>query len=294
MKKYIMHTFNDKDIPPIFINPDTGEVLDGTDIVVYAQTNSRRVASRDYFDLTNTSKKMSSARGYGEFVQLIYSPESPLFPNVKPSDITRLLFLSTYMDYDNFMVLGNKPIDNVDFSLLLNVSIEEGRAFFTRMIECNIFRESSDGVQISKDYFCKGRLNNRKQSSMRIYTNGVRSLYNGVNSRAHKSLSYLFRLIPYVNKQYNIVCRHPLEGDVRVMRSMSAGDCCDLFHYGRSHASKMRNYLLSPRFTYGDHPMAAASQVTLNGIKGSAIIVNPRIYYGGTKWNEVESLGGFT
>ena len=54
---------------------------------------------------------------------------------------------------------------------------------------------------------------NTDDETIRVYIECVRSLYYNCNSAGKKKLSYLFKMIPWINKKYNVLCTEINETD---------------------------------------------------------------------------------
>lgn len=137
----------------------------------------------------------------------------------------------------------------------------------------------------------KGELPKKVMKSkdiIRLAVNGVRALYENVDSvRAHKNLSYLFKIIPFVNKEWNIVCKNPKEREREFIDYMTISEFCEVIGYSKSNARKLINTLSS--ITFNRQP--ALIYVTMDfNINKSKITMNPNLYWAGTNWNNVQYL----
>ena len=55
----------------------------------------------------------------------------------------------------------------------------------------------------------------------------------------HTNLGYIFKLIPYVNCEYNIICHNPLEKDLDLIEPMTVGEFCEAIGYDKTNASRL-------------------------------------------------------
>ena len=306
MKKYLkMNIGNEK----CYLNPNTGEVMDFEGKVVYVQTEEERTKTRDYFDQLKEREKQAKIinekyKDFGNFIWSVYNINQQMFPNINASDITRLMFLSTYVNYDGYLAFKNKTkLDKDKMFELLNISEREFRNFYNSMLENNILYIQDEKYYISNKLFGKGKLNmtaiakfsEDEKFITRLYIDGVRDLYSKSTPRSHKTLSYLFQIIPYVNRQYNIICFNPLEEELDKIEGMSLGQFCETIGYSSHNSGQLFKYLFEPQFMINGKETTAMRYVVDKGLDKStySMFINPRVYYAGNKWSEVEVLGKF-
>lgn len=256
-------------------------------------------------------KKLSrEKRGdVGKYVWAIYQLMAYPFVDseVSPSNVTRLMFLSTFTNYFGELVFDNgRPIKREHLPGVLNISASASDTFFREVVRAGYISDGGDGIlMINQEVFKKGAINNKKIATMagdgqfltRVYIDGVRSLYAKVSTpRQHKTLSYIFQILPFVNREHNIVCFNPLEGEVESIQRMTLGDFCDIIGQDRSHADRVAKTLFQTKFQVGDKEQYAIRYVIDSTFKkaGYSIFINPNVYYAGSRWSSVEILKAFT
>ena len=229
--------------------------------------------------------KKESEDSQGEFVWLLFNYCKELFPDISKQSITRLFYVATFVEYN-----GNRLTNDNGCSFLnkrqlkqkLNLPDKVFQAFWKEMTNRNILGENDDKqVIINVSFFKRGSLDKRcKKDFTRIYCNCIRYIYeNTPNIRDHSRLSYIFNIIPFVNRKTNIVCYNPEEMETKKIKPMSVGDFCNIINYDKSQASRLFKDLA--KFTVkGKHLMCFVSIRNFE-ISGMFIIINPEIYYGG-------------
>lgn len=304
MKKYIEQKSHETG-EVFIIDPNTGEVMDFSQRTIYIQTEEQRAESKKYFDSLSKKQEMNYLyKDYGRFLWSFYNISQSLFPNLKGSYITRLMFLATYINYDGFLSDNkNVPLTKNQIKTLLGVSEREFHYFYKCLLEEHIIIEHNDKCYINKDIFQRGELSpvdlavlaKDEKYVTRIYIKAVRSLYNKATIKSHKTLSYLFQVIPYVNRDYNIVCSNPLETNKDKINKLTLGEFADLINYDRSHISRLCNQLFDPTFEVNGKELSAMRYVVDKSLAKNtySMFINPRVYYAGSKWSEVEILGKF-
>ncbi len=311
MKQFIQTKLTDGSI--MLVNPNTGEVLDTSSQIVYVYTEEERKKRKEYFNKLNekelVKKQISEAyEKYGNFIWYVYELTTKIFPSLKASYITRLIFLVTYMGYDGMLRKSpNSPMKKRDLIYCLNISEREYYNFMKCMSENQIIKEGlgehEEYFYVNNEIFAKGSVTGESIVSFakrntfitRLYIDGIRRLYSNATVRSHKTLSYLFRLIPFINREYNVVCFNPLETDKRKIQPMSLSQMAECLGYEHSNASRLYKILKEITFIVDDVKVPAMRYVTseIGNYDEYSVFINPKLYYAGDKWNEVEILGEF-
>jgi len=241
-------------------------------------------------------RKRKTQNDYGAFTWFLYNRAEDIFPNLKQSNITRIMFIATYLNYDGYLSHDNKKaniINKKNMNELLKLSTKEFYRFYNEMIEQKIFIEQDDSIYLNKKIFKKGEINNLSTDYTRICVKGVRTLYEQVKPKQHKILAYIFKLLPYINYQYNIVCKNPLESEQELIKPFTFTEICELFGIDKSHSNRFKNDLL--KFGINKNPLIGL--VTINNFKLNKlmeyIFINPNVYYSGNNYKAVEILGCF-
>lgn len=242
-------------------------------------------------------------QSYGDFAWTVYDTAKILMPELKPATLARLMLLVTYMDYDNVLVHDNGVRLNLDdIRGILRVSDRMMYNIINELKSVGIVN-FKDIITVNPVVFYRGTQNRTEQSMLyrdgkmiaRLYRDGVRALYNSAKNGSAKKLSYIFRIMPFVNREYNIVCHNPLEKDLNKIQPIPLGELAEIIGYGRSNASKLQSLLLDPVFETDSGETRAVHYVSGDelGIENHCLFINPKVYYGGNRHNEVSILGRF-
>jgi len=305
LKRYIQENTNDN---PYYIDPKTGELFQSNSNVVYIQTQEERLRAKQNYNNKRIKEQQSSIlhekyKKYGTFIWNIYNLTQQTELPLKASNITRIMFLSTYINYNGtLMFTQRESMNKKDMQKILKLSNGEFCYFYNEMIKNKIFIIKDDKYYLNYNLFKKGSISKSKIMNLiqqdkyitRLYVDGVRTLYNKSTSRSHKTLSYLFQIMPYVNRQYNIVCKNPLEDNLDDIQCMSLGEFCDVINYNKHNVRQLRRMLFDPKFEFKNKITSAIRLVSDDSnTLHDKIFINPCIYYAGDKWEEVEVLGKF-
>ena len=203
-----------KNLSILVRNDDTGEIFE-TDERMSAQgsfTICEPSTEEQKKHQENLRNQKSLSKELGGFVKVLYYNNEVLFDEqlgLSKSTITRLMMLSTYLDFNNVLVkelpkrrqTADKTHEPMERRDIQNVLILEKTAFtvFMKEVEaCGILIKCDDCYKLSSDVFYKGEMS-RDVCFTKMYVETVRELYRSVvltgGVRAHSTLSFVFQLI---------------------------------------------------------------------------------------------------
>lgn len=272
------------------IDAETGEYIPN---VTISTDDDRRnykkyLESKETYELNNL-KIHDSYKKYGSFVWLLYNAGQVLELGVQPEELTKLIYISTYMDYNNrLMSSDGKSMSKSQMKKLLNVSDDTFSRFYSSLTKSELLHESKDKcLYLDTDVFQRGKIENIDSNRTRLYVKSIRSLYKQAKISEHRLLSYLFQAIPFVNVNYNILCFNPVETDLDKVKPMQVKDFCLLVGYSQNNDRRLKTKLKGlrlkklPVFSFVDNA------------DGLFCYINPNVYYAGNQWERVEILGKF-
>lgn len=273
----------------------TGEFMDVSNPVVELQEGDYVVHKKqsDFYQKLKEQTKIQ--KDYGPFTFLIYSPTEDLQLKIQPANLTRLIYLSTFLSFEGWLITDiGQSIDKELCKEILGILDDTFLNFWNEMIQSNIFKYDNKRIYINKNIFTKGDLPKNKTAT-RLNCQTVRYLYEHCqNIRCHKNLSYIFKIIPWVNREWNIVCWNPEEKERGFIQYMTLGDFADKVGYSRKNARRLAELLKKVTFRkskeYRDKK--AFLYVVDKGLKADEwlIVMNPLVYYGG---NNYQNIKGF-
>lgn len=243
---------------------------------------------------------------YGNFVWGKYQVSQPYVEQLSGATITRLMLLATYMDYDGALVgdnYGGKGnardyLKTKDIQKLLRLQDKTFARFWSELQDNQLISEINDKIYLSQEMFARGRVNKKALSVMadkdyyitRLYSNAIRDIYTKSKTTTHTALSYIFRMIPFVNRKYNVLCFNPLEEDFSKIKYMTVGDFCDQVGYDRGNATRLFHELYKPTFVTEKGEQAAVRYVSGKNLRKESfyIFVSPRVYYAKTEYDRCQ------
>ncbi|MGN0394923.1 MAG: hypothetical protein ACI4EF_06135 [Coprococcus sp.] len=117
-----------------------------------------------------------------------------------------------------------------------------------------------------------------------------------VGSRVYtpESLGYIFKMLPYINLEYNVLCKNPLEQNLENIEFMSLAEFCHAIDYDISQLSRLLKIYKSLTFEVKTKQERFCAFVYDGLDRGSArIFINPHILYNGSSYSQVKVLGKF-
>lgn len=292
------------------IDSITGECKDVTD-EMFVETLSQRKQRKEYFEKSQKDyfDKLVMNDQYiqnGHFVWYIYQTNMNCFEGINPSYITKLIYLCTFTDYQGYLSFYNqRHITKDNIKDVLKLNDKSCYSFLKTVIDKNILiPEIIDGEQryrVNSDMFFKGQITNeifsklvvKDKSITRIYFNSIRNLYERTPVKSHKQLGYIYKLIPYINKEYNVVCYNPEETEWDKVKIMPLEDICKLIGYSPRNKSILIKELLKVTFEENNNTFGVIRYLIFNdnGLQAQTFI-NPRICYAGKNKENVTVLRG--
>ena len=273
------------------IDPETGEVDE------HARIITKEMDEAIARDKARNKVIEIEFEKYGRFYWLFYDIQEALF-NGKIDGITatRLMYLATYLSYkDNTLIYDNKqPVLTGQLPGLLKLGRTACYNFLKKFEDSGLINVRPDKtIVVSKEYFARGKLSKRqiydKRYIMRIYINTIRYLYDNSEDRYKNNLSYLYTILPWVNRNFNIVSKNPLEKELDKIEPMTTAEFCEAIGVSsdKKQCQRLRHALI---------PIRINGQATVSWVfnaNGDRIFINPKVYYAGTEAERVEILGQF-
>lgn len=238
----------------------------------------------DEYQRVNGYNKYAFVRSSGEHLQL------------KPETVARLIYLSTFIKYgDNILMKTQRtPFEFSELPQLLNISKSTFKRFWKEVKDVFMVKSDNGTISINTDYFIKGKIQNLGEEYQKIYNKNLQELYKITPSNKHRYLGYVFQLLPYINTEYNIICKNPEEKELEKVKPIFAEDFCKMIGYDVSHKSRLMNeYSNITYFTKEGYNEGFCSFVTTDNSK-TAIYINPNIIYKGDNLEKVLILGAFS
>ena len=268
------------------IDNETGEMIDENFRIDELEDQERKRKMTEKRK-SNDEFKVFIDENLGNFYFLFYKL---IKKGIERQYIIRFLYLCTYMDYENKLLFGNgleenKYMREKDLQEVLRLSKRE----VTRTKKCLIENQfiiinKNKTIQVNEKYCLKGKIPNNKKKSqkVRIFESGLKELYEKAKPREHKKLSLLIELLPYINLKFNIICENPQCEKMEEVKPMNLTKITKLLNFSTSQKLKagLSNISIQDEKAIGMFTIGNKSM----------ILINPKIYYKGTKIEDIQYL----
>ena len=224
-----------------------------------------------------------------------FTNRSSDYKDTEAADLTRLIYLAAYMAYDGYLYKYhmNKPIKKEDLPEVLKLSPSAVFGFWKRVQGRYITAEEDGRLKMQSQFFYKGKIRSSEQYQ-KFYRDAVKELYLKTPARQHKNLGAAFRLLHYVNIEYNVLCYNPEEEDLEKIRFMTWGDFCNINGYDVTHAARLKKVYKNLTMQTPKGEQVFCSVVTaFDDLAESKVFINPNVLYKGNNFKDVEILGEF-
>ena len=237
---------------------------------------------------------------YGEkikapFVWMAYQDHMPLFPELTPSSVTRLIYLSTFLDNDGRIVFGkgnaSLEVDTLAEKLFLNR--KQTQKFVDELKYHNLLDISDGAYSITQSRFKKGNIIKSFEQCIRLFVTPIRSFYSGISWRSHTGAANIFYLIPYLNWQYNIACENTNSKKLDRIQPYSFTRLANAMGKEINAYAHVAGLFEKYQYKYG----GSRKQIVLvdkNNERSQSnkeefhVIVNPMFFYGGTSFTDAK------
>lgn len=230
-------------------------------------------------------------RRLGDFY---FADSSHKYEDIKPFNMTRLIFLATYIPYgDQYLFLNGHKMNGKELQKVLRLSDATFSRFWRDVVGKYLFRDSSGHFFMAGD-FSKGKLKEDHHARTKIYSKAIRELYNSCQISQQKLLGHVFQLLPYINVEFNIVSENPYEKDLSAVQPMTLNQFCRIIGQTETKRARVIKDFEKIKFKVGNHLESFCSFVISDcKLENAKIFVNPHVLYSGSNWEKVEILGAF-
>lgn len=214
--------------------------------------------------------------------------------NLDRANISRLIYLSTYIDYndrqENLLVKYGRdkkvePINKVQLRNLLGLSESTFKRFLNDVKTNSLLYELDDKFFISNEYFSKGKCIFKEKDYTRIYVDTTRFLYENCTVSQHKQLSYAFQLIPKLHYETNVICENPDEENKDDLIKLGLKGICEFLEISTNKSSmcKFEKDLYKLKINVDGKKHYMFKRVIIKGRNGKNdyFVVNPEVIWKG-------------
>lgn len=275
-----------------YVDLDTGEYFETDGGTYYSdkdKENSKHAKAAEY----RNKLRRNQEKRQGGFVLI---RRTKWKKKVKPQTLGRLAYLSVYSEYDtgHLMMSERTPMYFDDLQNILKISKRATYDFLDNAQESRLLAVNENGEFILANRFVKGETKFKK--IIRLYIEPVKSLYENMIQDKHsiRYFGYIIQLVPYINKEWNVICHNPEERNPHKLKPMNREEICSLLNFDPTNSGRLTRILRQMKFRgYDLFENECREQRFCNFIKDSEsngwrMIVNPNILFMGTDPTKIE------
>ncbi len=308
-----------KNVVNIVVDADTGEVVEQENytLVTHAEVARRRQHSQiereqtalKQFKLDMENKTLRLKCGFTEdesldeipssFIWAYFQEQQRMFPDLKTQDISRLVYLSTYAEFNTNKLKSNGSyVEPSEVFKLMNLDRKTYKAWIQKMLDHDYIEFKRGRVIINDNFIFKGplgelmRAGGEKVKAVRLFTDMVRELYLNLTPAEHHKMGVVLQMIPYINPYFNCLAKNPNTNEIEHLVPMTLGELAEKLGYSIKQCRRLGNDILGMRFGAGRKRIAV--MVALDDMKPENMIVlfNAKLFFGGSalQYNEVNRL----
>lgn len=282
---------------PFAISRATGEVTDAITITVPVGTVSytpeqqkaihdRKEQQKGFLD------RKAIMDSFGRF-SFLHTAQG--FEDVSPETAARLVYLSTFLKWEDgaLLITQRSKMSRDSLQEVLGLSRQTVSRFLDEVNPNYITLDDVSNLYMNPKLFYRGKIGRHGESVSwrKIYTDSVRKLYRMAGKNNHRYLGYVFKMLPFINIEYNGLCLDIFEKDLALVQFITDADFCNKIGYDYSAVSRLKKVYKRIRFDVEGHTEPFCAFVEAGN--STRIFVNPHILYNGTRPDMVAVLGSF-
>ena len=260
---------------------------------VFANKGRKKVSKKEarLMGINPYKEKSNLYWDYGNFYFFKYNDE--IFDQLEGADLVRVLYLASYMGYTkdgNKLIRGTRPMNKDSCYAIMRLKDRAFREFWNKCITFNIIEVDAGGyISLSSKHFLRGNVTKKIAATsgemIRINADTIKHLYQNTEAREHKRLSYLYRLIPFVEEESNIVHTEAEVGS-RVEKLPTRDEFCKMVGHTANTENKVRE-LFDGFVVNSDGIDYRAVVIAVDSFTNKyRVTVNPLIFYKGNDYKK--------
>lgn len=305
--KYIDEYYDDQEIKGseikvIRVDYDTGEVFNMPGYTGVPKKLLDNAEKAKEFKARSSAQR-SCAGECGRFVFAVMNNAGLFLEGLSPANATRLCALSTYQEQTGLIsrgFVGEPACSKDDIADILKIGKTTFYNFWSEAYNKYIFDGDNNDYYIGNPVSNKTGKFTRKHGVVyskyrvltfgslprgwfykmnKIYKSQFRSLYTRSTPADHKKIGHIIHMLPYLNQNWNAMCRDTTVEDVRNIDYLQQSDFCKLAGINFAHSSSLLSSLSDLTFEYKNKDEQFIS--TIKSGHENIIVVNKKIIYSG-------------
>lgn len=272
-----------------YVDGETGEVTPvAANATIMGETERDRLKKKAAQAKERKDYAVAQRDVCGDFYWTLFDSRKEYYPEVSDSVLAKIVYLITYMDYNNNLLMVQdsptsvkRPMLKKDVAKIIRLHRCKFSRFWSELMATKIITEEPDGKLRVCARFCKGNLAKKNMAAMKIFTHAVRYMYENIDVRTHQYIAYLFRLIPYINLRHNVFCKNPLAADLAEAELLTAKDMCHILGIDETNQSRFVKTLFKLSFVDKGGNERSVVRLVIDRKNTEArtfVLINPQFY----------------
>lgn len=254
------------------VDPETGEVIDISEYAKLRPGDWIFTEKQREFCQNKAARHQDKT----DFIWFSFQYGTNLEFPVDPAVAVRFLYFGTACGTDG--IIQKKKLMNAK----LNMDKNQQTVFLKQTLQSELLRCEGDALVVDTQVISRGEYT-ADSNRIRVFSGYYRMLCESAKSQPElKRIYYFLQMIPYLNRQSNILSHNQIEQDPERVVNMSFNEFCKKIGYNVAHASKLKKQLSSFRVN-GELVVGFFDDISELTQSGSNVVLNPKLFFGGDR-----------
>ena len=256
------------------VDPNTGELID-TSLFVELEPGDRLITKTQQKYI---QKKNARYEDPTDFVWLNFQYGTNVEFGVDRAVAVRFLYFGTACGNDG-IIQANKLMQ-----AKLNLDKNQQTAFLKQTVQSGLLSRNGSALFVNPGIISRGEYS-ADSDHIRIFSDFYRKLCESAPRQTDLNRIYYFiQMIPYLNRQTNILSHSQTEQDKERVAYMSFNEFCGKINCNTAHSAKLKQQLLDFR-VYDELIIGFFDNISELTPQGKYAVLNPRLCFGGDRSN---------
>ncbi len=210
------------------------------------------------------------------------------FTDISSQSLARLFSLAAHLGYDGKgpMLTERTPITLINVRDVMQLAESTFNSFWKEVSSAGYISCCKEQINLSND-FVRGKtdISGYDNGKMRIYKNGLCSLYKTMRATQHRYLGHILKLLPYVNQRFNVLTWDVFELSIDKLKPLSVEDIASILGIYKHDSRALGVKLSELKFSVDGKEFGFCSIKT--DIRGRELVtLDPHILFAGGNWQD--------
>ncbi|WP_430789468.1 hypothetical protein VBD025_03925 [Virgibacillus flavescens] len=257
------------------IDKETGELVSGV-FIPAELTHDYRITPKAKIDAYYKKKEATEGLIYfnklagDSFTFSLKESVRELFQNNDFSDAEKvhIIYLGSYVNYDGYLMTKNNQIMTKKL-LREKVKIKNKDRFYqfyNKLLHLNFIDENEGKIYWNNNMCFKGSPKKNGTSSSKVFKTYDEMIQRLYKMHQPKSIAIIYRLIPYLNKYHNVICKYSDEMEYEKCVPYGISEVAELLGIKdyRNLKAKLRRIRLDDEYIFSFRQTGTGTTVIIN------------------------------